>query len=89
MKGIIYNQDADSLLYGVGRNGCTLTEEEMRNYASQFKGSHMTDIMLALCNSCASFPSQVITDLVAKYHQKRENGIDVDYTDNFITMSAC
>lgn len=79
-KGIIYNQDADSLLYGVGKNGCTLTVEEMENYASQFKGSHMTDIMLCLNNSCSTFPSKTRTSLVDKYHQKIENGIEVDYT---------
>ncbi len=80
MKGIIYNQDADSLLHGVGRNGCKLTAEKMRSYANQFKGSHMTDIMLCLNNSCASFPSKVITSFLDKYHQKIENGIPVDYT---------
>ena len=88
MKGIIYNQDADSLLYGVGRYGFTLTAEEMKSYAGQFKGSHMTDIMLALCNTCASYPSKVVTDLISKYHQKHENGIAVDYTENFITKAA-
>jgi len=88
MKGIIYNQDADSLLYGIGRYDCTLTADEMRSYASQFIGSHMTDIMLALCNTCASYPSKVVTDLVQKYHQKFDNGIEVDYTENFITKAA-
>ncbi len=79
-KGIIYNQDADSLLYNVGKNGCTLTAEEMENYASQFKGSHMTDIMLCVNNSCSTFPSKIRTSLVDKYHQKIENGITVDHT---------
>ncbi len=80
MQGIIYNQDADSLIYGVGKNGCKLTVEQMKNYASQFKGSHMTDIMLCLNNSCASYPSEVITSFIDKYHQKLENGVPVDYT---------
>ncbi len=88
MGGIIYNQDADSLIHNVGKRGCKLTVEGMKNYASQFRGSHMTDIMLQLNNSCASYPSKVITDLVQKYHQKLENGIEVDYTDNFWTSGA-
>ena len=78
-KGIIYNQDADSLVWHVGRMGCTLTAEEMENYASQFKGSHMTDIMLCLNNTCSTFPSKTRTSLVDKYHQTVENGIEVDY----------
>ena len=81
MKGIIHNQDADSLLYATGKAGCTLTAEELNNFASQFKGTHLTDVMLQVLNSCASYPSKVITDLVQKYHQKVENGRAVDYTD--------
>ncbi len=78
-KGIIYNQDADSLLCRVGRDGCVLTAEDLENYASQFKGSHMTDIMLCVNNSCSTFPSKTRTSLIDKYHQTVENGREVDY----------
>ncbi len=87
-KGIIYNQDGDTLLYDVGKLGCTLTAEEMENYASQFKGSHMTDIMLCVNNCCSTFPSKVRTSLVDKYHQKTENGREVDYTNVEVTAAA-
>ncbi len=81
-KGIIYNQDGDSLLFVVGKDGCTLTAQEMENYASQFKGSHMTDIMLCLGGICSTFPSKTRTSLLDKYHQKLENGIEVDYAND-------
>ncbi len=79
-KGIIYNQDSNSLLCPIGRDGCTLTVEEMENYASQFKGSHMTDIMLCLTDTGAVFPSKTRTSYLDKYYQKIENGKAVDYS---------
>lgn len=87
-KGIIYNQDANSLLWRVGKDGCTLTVEELDNYASQFKGSHMTDIMLCVCNSISTFPSKTRTSILDKYHQKIENGREVDYSDEECCKAA-
>lgn len=86
VNGLIINQDADGFIRTC--NDGTATVESLKNYAYQFKGSHITDYMICVNNTNATYDSEVWTSLLDKYHQKEENGIAVDYSNHDIALGA-
>ncbi len=82
VQGIIMNFDADHFLTNIG------TKAELEEYARGYAGSHVTDFMLCVNNTCATYPSKVWTSLTDKYDQKIENGIAVDYSEDAAIKGA-
>ncbi len=81
VNGIMLNNDADGTLHNVGGNTDTVTEEDFIGAIMQYKDTQVTDFMLTVCNEIATYPSNVWTSYLDKYHQTEENGIAVDYTE--------
>ncbi len=76
IQGIMINQDADGTLGGLDK----VTDQDIVDFAKQFKDTHVTDYVICLNNTLASFPSDTWEDVVDKYYKKEENGIAVDYS---------
>ena len=86
VQGLIVNQDPDGYIKSLADGNYTV--ENIKEFALQFKGSHITDYIIQVNNSSASYPSDVWTDLVDKYHQTVENGVAVDYKNEALTKAA-
>lgn len=78
IQGLIINQDADGFLSSCGQENCTV--DDIKNFAYMFKDSSVTDYMICLNNTNASYPSKVWTSILDKYYQKTEAGKPVDYS---------
>ncbi len=79
IQGIMINQDADgpfSALIGA-------SEDQIIDFAKSFRETHVTDYILCLNNTLASFPSDSWYDVIDKYYEKEENGVAVDYTSRY------
>lgn len=86
VQGLVINQDADGFISSCAN--ATVTYDNLRDYALGFEGSHVTDYMITLNNTNASFPSETWTDVLDKYHQDEENGQAVNYKNNTIMKGA-
>lgn len=83
VQGLIINLDADGMF------GADLgTAADIEAYARGYEGSHVTDFMICVNNTNATYPSKVWTSLPEKYTQKTENGVAVDYTTNSTAKNA-
>lgn len=74
VQGIMLN--LDNTAHGV--SGAT-TEEDLVAWANQFKGTHVTDIVMNIAESASMFPSR-FGWYGDKYNQTVENGHPVDYS---------
>jgi len=72
VQGIMINQDADGFINSVGQYGCS--EQDLVDFALQFKDTHVTDYVMQLCNTLATFPSKTNESLLDNYYIKDENG---------------
>ena len=81
VNGIMLNNDADGTLHNVGKNIDTVTKEDLVAAIMQYKDTQVTDFMLTVCNEIATYPSNVWTSYLDKYHQTEENGVAVDYSE--------
>lgn len=89
VQGLVINQDADAFLASLASGGVTsVTEQQLKAYAMGFKGSHITDYMICVNNTNASFPSDTWTDVLDKYHQTEENGVTVNYKNEGVMKGA-
>lgn len=86
IQGVIINQDADGFIGGIAIESVTV--DTLIDYAKQFGGSHVTDYMITLNNTNATFRSPTWTDILDKYYQKEENGQPVDYSGISQTKGA-
>ncbi len=83
VNGLIVNLDADGIF------GSDLgTKAQIEAYARGYEDSHVTDFMICLNNTNATYPSKVWTSISDKYKQKTENGIPVDYSSNSTAKNA-
>ncbi len=79
IQGIMINQDADGIIAGL----VGLSDKDIIDFAKSFKDTHVTDYVMCLNNTLASFPSESWYDVIDKYYEKEENGVAVDYTSNY------
>lgn len=56
-------------------------EEMLYPFIDIYSGMNVTDLMINTFCQLSTTPSEIFTDYIEKYNQKKENGIDVDYTD--------
>jgi len=80
IQGLIVNIDPDVFHRDNVNNLDSLDEEFLIKYIDQYSNSSVTDIMLCVNTHVSSFKSKVRMDFVDKYFQKKENGIEVNYT---------
>lgn len=76
VKGVIVNQDADAFISSANSSN----EKAYKDFALGYKDSHVTDFMICVNNTNATFPSETWTDLAEKYLQREENGQRVNYS---------
>ncbi len=74
VQGIMLN--LDNTAHGVVES---TTDEDVIAWANQFKGTHITDMIMNIAESASVFPSR-FGWYGDKYHQKVENGHPVDYS---------
>ncbi|MBQ8248828.1 MAG: hypothetical protein IJY93_02960 [Clostridia bacterium] len=86
MKGLIINRDIHGILNESGR--LPITAQQIKDFPKQFEGTQVTDYFLAMCDSCAVFPSKTRTSFLDKYYQKIENGIEVDHSGDVVCKGA-
>ncbi|MBQ8248961.1 MAG: hypothetical protein IJY93_03635 [Clostridia bacterium] len=77
--GIILNQDFSGFLGAASTNG--ITPEEIKEFAYQYDGTHLTDYFISVNDVCAMFPNSNTTSYLDKYYWTEENGQTVDYTE--------
>ncbi len=83
VNGLIINLDADGIF------GADLgTKAQIEAYARGYEDSHVTDFMICVNNTNATYPSKVWTSISDKYKQKEENGVAVDYSGNATAKNA-
>lgn len=82
-QGLIINLDADGFL-----GGAVGTPEELAEYARGYEGTHVTDFMMCVNNTNATYPSEVWTSLPEKYTQTKENGVAVNYRETPVAKNA-
>ncbi len=80
--GIMINGDGTFFQGIVFDAGCTITEQEIIDYARQFEGTHMTDYIINVNDQVAVYPSMFDTDYLEKYYTTEEKEIAVDYTQD-------
>ncbi len=80
IQGIMLNLDNTS--HGVRAE---TTEEKIREWVDQFKGTHITDIVMNFAESACMYPSKVFLGWYGdKYTQTVENGHPVDYSGSWL-----
>ncbi len=89
MKGIIINSDVDGILRYIGRDDALpTTVKDIADFPKEFEGTQVTDYFLNVSEQILNFPSEKYQSFISKYHQKLENGTDVDYSDNVCAKAA-
>ncbi len=89
MKGIIINSDTDGILKYIGHPEAKPTSvEDIRNFAWEFEGTHVTDYFLNVTGQLTTYPSKRYTSYLDKYHMTEENGYPVDYKYNKCAKGA-
>lgn len=84
VEGLIINQDADGYI----GSAVGVTQAQIEEFARSFKGTHVTDYMICINNTNASYPSEVWTSVLDKYYQTTENGVPVNYSNESIMKGA-
>lgn len=87
MKKLIINQDCTCMLSHIARyiEEGTFKEQDLIDFPKQFEGTQITDYFI---NVDAVFPSKVRSGFLGKYHQKTENGKQVDYSGERMTNAV-
>lgn len=85
-KGILLNFDGDMeyffLKYYINGEWSGLEAKAREFLEKYYADNGISDILFNIFCQNSVTPSSVITDRVQKYHQRTENGISVDYTEN-------
>ena len=58
-------------------------KEDLFAFVDCYKNTQITDVSICCFCQYSRTPSAVFTDALAKYHQKTENGVPVDYTSHY------
>lgn len=80
MRKIMFNEDNTHQFYEYCEAGVRPTPEIAKEYIAQYAGTQVTDYLINVNSLNSSFPSKFFTSYDQKYLQKKENGLDVDYT---------
>ncbi|MBQ8248987.1 MAG: hypothetical protein IJY93_03775 [Clostridia bacterium] len=84
--GIIINSDCTQFVSSAA--GETCTEEDIINFAKQFKDTHVTDYFMNVAAWNTVYPSDNYVDYVDKYYLTLDRGQEVDYTTNTAIKGA-
>ena len=85
-RGIMLNIDDTHFYSSRYRIGAHPDEAQLRAYIGQYAGTHVTDLMLCAAGRMADYPSGAVESFLDKYHQTRENGLEVDYTRTLLAV---
>lgn len=80
MIKIMFNEDNTHQFCEYYEAGVRPTPEIAKEYIAQYAGTQVTDYLINVNSMNSSFPSKFLTSYDQKYLQKKENGLDVDYT---------
>lgn len=81
MVKIMFNEDNTHQFYEYYEANVRPTPEIAKEYIAQYAGTQVTDYLINVNSMNSSFPSKFLTSYDQKYLQKKENGLDVDYTN--------
>ena len=82
----MFNEDSDHFVYTRYAANIEVTEEVLRDFIRQYKSTQVTDFLLNVNALNASFPSKILESSISKYSVKKENNIDVDYSNTYASM---
>lgn len=70
VQGIVYNRDIDF----IGTCSAHTTREDIEKYVYGYRDTNVTDFMINVFCQIATYPSDVASDFMDKYHYYREQG---------------
>ncbi len=76
VQGIMMNRDID-FLGSCNPFGTAVTEKMLKDYCYQYEDTHVTDFMINIFCTVASYQSEVVTDFLDQYHAKKADGVEV------------
>lgn len=80
---VFFNEDASHFWNTRHAAGIDVTEQVLREFIFQYKGTDITDFVLNINAAVSSSESNVMQSISDKYLMKEENGHAVDYTDTW------
>ncbi len=87
-RPVFVNYDDTHFVHSRSKAGVKMTVAEMRRMVRQYKGTDVTDLLFCVSGRIADVPNAVKESWIDKYHQKVENGIAVDYTEDIYARAA-
>ncbi len=84
---VYFNEDDSHFFSMLHDRGIDPTPEVMRSYLEAFRGTDVTDFVIAVIGTCASFESKVVQNYCDKYEHTEEDGIPVDYRDTMAKIA--
>jgi len=85
-KSVFVNYDDTHYAHSRTRNGVVPDEAEIRGLVRQYKGTDVTDLLFCIAGRIADVPNGAKDSWCDKYHQTRENGRDVCYTNHYLKL---
>ena len=76
---LMFNEDWMHYIWSRYTRKTDITEEVLREFIYQYKGTHITDFTLNVNGTVSTVPSKIKQDFCDKYLATEENGIKVDY----------
>lgn len=85
-RPVFLNYDETHYAHSRMKMGVVPSEGEVRSLVSQYKGTHVTDILFCISGRIAGVPNGVKESWCDKYRQTFENGRAVSYTNHYIRL---
>ncbi len=85
-KSVFVNYDDTHYALSRTQNGIVPDEAEIRGLVRQYRGTDVTDLLFCIGGRLADVPNGAKQSWCDKYHQTRENGRDVCYTNHYIGL---
>lgn len=80
---LFFNEDWMHHIWTRNEAGVEITEESLREFIYQYKGSQITDFVMNINGTVSTADSKVFETFADKYLATEENGIPVDYKNTF------
>ncbi len=85
-KRVFLNHDDTHFAHSRTKAGIDPDEEHVRDFVRQYKGTDVTDLLFCIGGRIADVPNSVKESWCDKFHQTRENGHDVCYTNHYTRL---
>ncbi len=84
---VYFNEDDSHFFTMLHDRKADPTPEVVRSYLDAFRGTDVTDFVITVNATCASFESKVMQNYCDKYEHTEEDGIPVDYRDTLAKIA--